>query len=63
VEEVLLKTPAPEITSEDFEQVLESIRMPLSRVEPEETGEPRERKPARHPIIITEEDLRRYGLR
>lgn len=64
VEEVLLKTPTPVVTPEDFERALKAIT-PQPGAEPEEASREAAgawKKPERHPIIITEEDMRRYGL-
>jgi DNA-binding NtrC family response regulator len=63
VEQVLRETMSDQITAMDFERVLESaIPEPRPSIS-EEVAAAREKKPARHPIIITDEDLRRYGLR
>ena len=63
VEEVLLKTPADDITSEDFRRVLEAMAPPPSSLEPEDEGwEPVERRASKPTRIITEEDIKRLGL-
>ncbi|TMC17068.1 MAG: hypothetical protein E6J36_20420 [Chloroflexi bacterium] len=66
VEEVLLKTPSMSVTADDFRPVLEahgeeyaSDTAPVSA----ETDEKRQAKVTKPPLIITDEDLRRYGIR
>jgi DNA-binding NtrC family response regulator len=64
VEEVLLKSPAAEVTAEDFQRVLEASessrrKEPLDLSRSESSNGARGRR--RPPIIITKEDIERYG--
>jgi DNA-binding NtrC family response regulator len=66
VEEVLLKTSSMSVTADDFRPVLEahgeeyaSDTAPVSA----ETEEKRQTKVTKPPLIITDEDLRRFGIR
>jgi len=66
IEEVLFKTPSMSITADDFRVVLEAhgdeyVRdnAPVSA----ETDEKRQAKVTKPPLIITDEDLRRFGIR
>ncbi len=65
VEEVLLKTSAFLITPDDFRTVLEvhSEQSSADTVEVSEKGERRRVKTSKRPLIITDEDLRRFGIR
>ena len=65
IEEVLFKTPSMTITADDFRTVLEahgeegaSDTAPVST----ETDEKRQAKVTKPPLIITDEDLRRFGI-
>jgi len=66
IEEVLLKTPSMTVTADDFRPVLEahgeeyaSDTAPGST----EMEEKRQAKVTKPPLIITDEDLRRFGIR
>ncbi len=66
IEEVLLKTPSISVTADDFRAALEahgeesaSDTAPVSA----ETDEKRQAKVTKPPLIITDEDLRRFGIR
>ncbi len=66
IEEVLFKTPSTSVTADDFRDVLEahgeeyaSDTAPVST----ETDEKRQAKATKPPLIITDEDLRRFGIR
>src|SRR5712692_5855672 len=66
IEEVLFKTPSTSVTADDFRAVLEahgeegaSDTAPVST----ETDEKRQAKARKPPLIITDEDLRRFGIR
>jgi DNA-binding NtrC family response regulator len=66
IEEVLFKTPSTSVTADDFRAVLEahgeegaSDSVPVST----ETDEKRQAKVTKPPLIITDEDLRKYGIR
>lgn len=65
VEEVLLKTSAFLITPDDFKTVLEahSEQSDSDMIEVSGKGERRRVKTTKPPLIITDEDLRRFGLR
>ncbi len=66
VEEVLLKTPSMSVTADDFRPVLEAhgedSASDTAPVSPEK-DEKRQAKVTKPPLIITDEDLRRYGIR
>lgn len=66
IEEVLLKTPFMSVTAEAFRTVLEahgeeyaSDTAPVSA----ETDEKQQAKVTKPPLIITDEDLRKFGIR
>jgi DNA-binding NtrC family response regulator len=66
IEGVLFKTPSTSVTADDFRAVLEahgeeyaSDTAPVST----ETDEKRQAKARKPPLIITDEDLRRFGIR
>jgi len=66
IEEVLVKTPSTSITADDFRAVLETLgeeyatdTAPVSV----ETDEKQQAKVTKPPLIITDEDLRRFGIR
>ena len=66
IEEVLFKTPSSSVTVDDFRAVLEahgeenaSDTASVST----ETDEKRQAKVTKPPLIITDEDLRKYGIR
>src|SRR2546421_187290 len=66
IEEVLFKTPAMSVTADDFRVVLEAHGDDYARdnapVSAETDGK-RQAKVTKPPLIITDEDLRRYGIR
>ncbi len=66
IEEVLFKTPSMSVTADNFRAVLEahgeeytSDTAPVSA----ETDEKQQAKVPKPPLIITDEDLRRFGIR
>src|SRR5207237_486526 len=66
IEEVLFKTPSMSVTADNFKAVLEahgeeyvSDTASVSA----ETDKKRQAKVTKPPLIITDEDLRRYGIR
>ncbi len=66
VEEVLFKTPSTSVTADDFRALLEARgeeyaaeTAPVST----ETDEKRQARATKPPLIITDEDLRRFGIR
>ncbi len=66
IEEVLFKAPSTSITADNFREVLEahgeeyaSDTAPVSA----ETDEKRRAKATKPPLIITDEDLRKFGIR
>lgn len=66
VEEVLFKTPSTSVTADDFRALLEAHgegyaadTAPVST----ETDEKRQARATKPPLIITDEDLRRFGIR
>jgi len=66
IEEVLFKAPSTSVTADNFREVLEahgeeyaSDTTPVSA----ETDEKRRAKATKPPLIITDEDLRRFGIR
>ncbi len=66
IEEVLIKTPSASVTADDFRPILDahgdeyaSDAAPASA----ETDEERQTKVTKPPLIITDEDLRRFGIR
>lgn len=66
VEEVLFKTPSTSVTADDFRAVLEAhgeeYASDIAPVSPE-TDEKRQVKVTKPPLIITDDDLRRFGIR
>ena len=66
IEEVLFKTPSSSVTADDFRAVLEAHGEEYAS-EPAsvsaETDEKRQAKVTKPPLIITDEDLRKYGIR
>ncbi len=66
VEEVLFKTQAVSVGADDFRAILEAHREEdTSDDAPQstETGEKRQAKATKPPLIITDEDLRKFGIR
>jgi DNA-binding NtrC family response regulator len=66
IEEVLLKTPSMTVTADDFRPVLEAHGEEYaSGTAPGSTEmeEKRQAKVTKPPLIITDEDLRRFGIR
>jgi DNA-binding NtrC family response regulator len=66
VEEVLFKAPSTSVTVDNFREVLESHGEEYtSDITPAstETDEKRRAKVTKPPLIITDEDLRRFGIR
>jgi two-component system nitrogen regulation response regulator NtrX len=65
-EEVLFKTPSTSVTADDFKEVLEAhgeeYVSDTPSVSTTETDEKRQRGTKR-PLIITDEELRRFGIR
>jgi len=66
IEEVLFKTPSTSVTADDFRALLEAHgegyaadTAPVST----ETDEKRQARATKPPLIITDEDLRRFGIR
>ena len=66
IEEVLFKTPSSSVTVDDFRAVLEArgeeYASDTASVSAE-TDEKRQAKVNKPPLIITDEDLRKYGIR
>ncbi|HEX6480936.1 MAG TPA: sigma 54-interacting transcriptional regulator [Ktedonobacteraceae bacterium] len=66
IEEVLLKTRSTSVTADDFRAVLEAHGEDYSSDTPPVSAEADEKRQARAtkpPLIITDEDLRRFGIR
>ena len=66
VEEVLLKTTTPLITVEDFEKLLETHAEPTIFKTIQvitESGEKKQVNITKRPLIIDDDDLRRFGIR
>ncbi len=66
IEEVLLKTPSMTVTADDFRPVLEAHGeeyAPDTAPGSKEMEEKRQAKVTKPPLIITDEDLRRFGIR
>jgi DNA-binding NtrC family response regulator len=66
IEEVLFKTPSTSVTADDFRGVLEALGEEYPTGTPSvttETDEKRQAKVTKPPLIITDEDLRRFGIR
>jgi DNA-binding NtrC family response regulator len=65
VEDVLLKTSGTKVTSADFEIALEREVDPphILEVADKETGEMRQVKITKFPLTITDDDMRRFGIR
>ncbi len=66
IEEVLFKTPSMTITADDFRTVLEAHgEEDASDIAPvsAEMDEKRQAKVSKPPLIITDDDLRRFGIR
>ena len=65
IEEVLFKTPSSSVTADDFRAVLEAhgeeYASDTASVSTE-TDEKRQAKVTKPPLIITDEDLRRFGI-
>ena len=66
VEEVLFKAPSTSVTVDNFREVLEArgeeYASDITQVSAE-TDEKRQAKATKPPLIITDEDLRKYGIR
>jgi DNA-binding NtrC family response regulator len=66
IEEVLFKTPSTSVTADDFRGVLEALGEESPTGSPSvtpEADEKRQAKATKPPLIITDEDLRRFGIR
>jgi len=66
IEEVLLKTPSLSVSADDFRAVLEAHGEEYAsdtEAASTETDERRQAKVTKPPLIITDEDLRKFGIR